>query len=92
MQLAKPYIQLFHDLSSFPLRDGWVDIQVALAVKNLPATAGDVRDTNLIPGLGRSPGGGHGNPLQYSYLQNPMDQGAWQATVHRITENWSQLR
>ena len=71
MQLAKPYIQLFHALSSFPLRDGWVDIQVALAVKNLPATAGDLRDTSLIPGLGRSPGGGHGNPLQYSYLEIP---------------------
>ena len=49
------------------------DFQVALAVKNLPANAGDIRDVGLIPGLGRSPGGGHGNPLQYSFLENPMD-------------------
>ena len=46
-------------------------------VKNLPAKAGDVRDTGLIPGLGRSPGGGHGNPLQYSCQENPIDRGAW---------------
>ena len=65
---------------------------MVLEVKNLPATTGDVRDASLIPGLGRSPGGGHGYPLQYSYLENPMDQGAWQATVHRITESRSQLR
>ena len=51
-------------------------------IKNLPGNAGDVRDECLIPGLGRSPGGGHGNPLQYSCLENPMDKGAWQATVH----------
>ena len=50
--------------------------QVALAVKNLSANARDVRDTSLIPGSGRSPGGGHGNPLQYSCLENPMDRGA----------------
>ena len=48
--------------------------QVVLVVKNLPANAGD---TSMIPGLGRSPGGGHGNPLQYSCLENPMDRGAW---------------
>ena len=53
--------------------------QVALVVKNLPANAGDV---GLIPGLGRFPGGGHGNPLQYACLENPMDRGAWRATVH----------
>jgi len=47
-------------------------------VKNLPANAEDVRDMGLIPGLGRSPGGGHGNPLQYSCLENPMGRGAWQ--------------
>ena len=46
-------------------------------LKNLPASAGDVRDMGLIPGSGRSPGGGHGNPLQYSCLENPMDRGAW---------------
>ena len=51
-------------------------------VKNLPAKAGDARDVGSIPGLGRSPGGGHGNPLQYPCLENPLDRGAWQATVH----------
>ena len=56
-------------------------------VKNLPANAGDVRDAGSIPGLGRSPGGGHGNPLQYSCLENPMDRGAWQATVHKVTQS-----
>ena len=57
---------------------------VTLVVKNPPANAGDIKDTILIPGLGRSPGGGYGNPLQYSCLENPMDRGAWQATVHRV--------
>ena len=51
--------------------------QVTLVVKNSLANAGDIRDTDLIPGLGRSPGGGHGNPLLYSCLENPMDWGAW---------------
>ena len=55
---------------------------VVLVVKNLPANARDIRDAGLITGSGRSPGGGHGNPLQYSCLENPMDRGAWQATVH----------
>ena len=54
-------------------------------VKNPPANAGDVRDTGSIPGLGRSLGGGHSNPLQYSCLENPMDRGAWQATVYGVT-------
>ena len=53
-----------------------------ICVKNLPANAGDIGDTGSIPGSGRSPGGGHGNPLQYSCLENPMDRGAWGATVH----------
>ena len=56
--------------------------QVVLVVKNPPASAGDARDTGLIPESGRSPGEGNGNPLQYSCLENPMDRGAWQATVH----------
>ena len=55
-------------------------------VKNLPAKAGEAGDTGLIPGLGRSPGDGHGKPLRYFCLENPMDRGAWQATVHRVTE------
>ena len=58
-----------------------------LVVKNLPAGARYIRDVDLIPGSGRSPGGGHGNPLQYSCLENLMDRGAWWATVHRVTES-----
>ena len=49
-------------------------------------------DTGLVPGSGGSPGGGDGNPLQYSCLENPMDRGAWQATVHRVRKNWTQLK
>ena len=63
--------------------------QVALVVKNLPASAGDM---NSIPGLGRSPRGGNGNPLQYSCLENPMGRGAWWATVHRVTKNQTRLK
>ena len=55
-------------------------------VKNLPANAGDERDLGSVPGSGRSPGGGHGNPLQYSCLENPMDRGAWQATVDGVAK------
>ena len=65
---------------------------VALVVKNQPATAGYVRDTGLIPGLGRSPTGGNGNPLQYSCLENPMDRGAWQARVHRVAQSWTRVK
>ena len=60
-------------------------------VKNLPANAGDIRYMGLIPGSGRSPRGGHGNPLQYSCLENPMDRGGWQAMVHRIAKSLTQL-
>ena len=56
-------------------------------VKNLPANAGDVRDLSSIPGLGRSPGGGHRNPLQYSCLENLMDRGGWWATAHRVAKS-----
>ena len=61
--------------------------QVALVVKNPPANAEGVRDTGLIPGLGRSPAGGHGNPLQLSCLENSMDRGAWLATVHDVAQS-----
>ena len=61
--------------------------QVALVVKNLPTSAGDIRDLGLISGLGRSPGEGHGNPLQYSGLENSTDRGAWQATVRGVTKS-----
>ena len=60
-------------------------------VKNLPDNAGDAEDTGLIPRSGRSPGGGYGNPLQYPCLENPMDRGAWQATVHVVAESWRRL-
>ena len=63
--------------------------EVVLVVKNLPADAGGHRDVGLIPGLGRSPGEGHGNPLQYSCLENPMNRGAWQATVCRVAKSWT---
>ena len=58
-------------------------------VKNQLANAGDIRDGGLIPGSGRSPGEGDGNPLQYACLENPMDRGAWWATVHRAAKNWT---
>ena len=57
-------------------------------VKNPLANAGDMRDTGSVPGLGRSPEGGHGNPLRYSCLENPMDRGAWWAMVHRVAKSW----
>ena len=60
-------------------------------VKNLSADAGDLGDTSSIPGWGRSPGEGNGNPLQYSCLENPMDRGAWWVTVHRITKSQTLL-
>ena len=61
--------------------------QVALVVKNPPANAGDARDVSSVPGLGRSSGVGSGNPLQYSCLENSMDRGAWQATVHAVANS-----
>ena len=61
-------------------------------VKNLPADAVDAGDMGSIPGLGRSPGGGKGNSLQHSYLENPKNRGAWQATVHSIAKNQTQLK
>ena len=61
-------------------------------VKNLSADAGDMRDAGLIPGLGKSPGRGHGNLLQYSCLEDPMDRGAWRATVHGLAKNWTILK
>ena len=66
--------------------------QVALMVKKLPTNAGDIRHMVQIPGLGRFPGGGHGNPLQYHCLENPMDRGAWQATVRRVAKSQLPLK
>ena len=66
--------------------------QVALAVENPPANAGDVRDAGSVPGSGGSPRGRHSNPLQDSCLENPMDRGAWLDTVHGVAESWTRLR
>ena len=62
--------------------------QVALVVQFPPATEGDIRDAGSIPGSGRSPGGGHGNPFQYSCLENLMGRGVWQNIAHRVTKSW----
>ena len=61
----------------------------SIVVKNLPANAGDARDSGLIPGLGKSPRGGNGNPLWYSCLENLRDGGAGQAKIHRVTKSWT---
>ena len=69
---------------------GYIDSQtsqVAIVVKNLPTSAKDIKGTGLIPGLGRPLGRGHGSPLQYTGLENPMDRGAWWAMVHRVTQS-----
>ena len=65
---------------------------ISSVVKNPSANAGDIRDTGSILGLGRSPRRGHGIPLQYSCLENPMDRGAWWTTSHNITKSWTQLK
>ena len=70
----------------------WGPFQVVLVVQNPSANAGDIRHSGLIPGSGRSPGGGHGNPPLYSCLENPRDRGAWQATVHGVSKSWAQLK
>ena len=61
-------------------------------IKNPPANEGYIRDTDSIPELGRSPGGGHSNPLQYSCPENPLDRGHWQATVHRVAKSQTWLK
>ena len=66
--------------------------QVARVGKKRPDNAGDLRDMHSIPGWERSLGGGHGNPLQYSCLENPIDRGAWWAIVHRVAKSWTQLK
>ena len=88
-EMDRVSVQWFSDYKLSTCSDLWAS-QVALG--NPPASAGDVRDMGLIPGLGRSPGGGHGNPLQYSCLKNLMDRGSWWATVHRVARSWTQLK
>ena len=93
-QLVWKYLPILHlcspDLSTswlhFPAAISLEASQVAQLVKNLPANARDSSNSGLIPRLGRSPGGGNGNPLQYSCLENSMDWEGWQARVHRATE------
>ena len=65
----------------------WILFQVALVVKNPPANTGDIRDVSSVPGLGRSLGGGHGNPVQCSCLGNPRDRGAWGTVVRGVAES-----
>ena len=75
------------------VRHDWATFtQVALVVKNPPASAEDIRDAGLIPGLVRSSGGGHGNPLWYPCLETPMNRGAWWATGHRVAKSQTQLK
>ena len=65
---------------------------MALVVQKLPANAGDLRDMHSIPGSGRSSEGGHGNPLQYSCLENPMDRGAWKSAGHGVSQSQTPLK
>ena len=65
--------------------------QVALVAKNPPANAGDIRDADSIPGSGKSPGGGNGNTLQYSCLENSMDRVAWWVAIHGVSQAWTRL-
>ena len=66
--------------------------QVVLVVKKPPAKAEDIKEADSIPRSGRSPEEGNGNPLQHSWLENPMDRGAWRATVHGVTKSQTQLK
>ena len=88
-RLERQVRPIMHDLPS-QVKSGYSALwasQVVLVAKNLPANAEDVRDMGSIPGLGRSPGGGHSNPLQYSCLENPLDRGAWRATINRVAKS-----
>ena len=80
-----PRVEAVYDLTH-------VSARVALVVKDPPANAGDKRDAGPVPGLERTPGGGHGNPLQYSCLEKPMDRGAWQTAVHGVTQSRTRLK
>ena len=77
-------IMVFSDVKSF--------FSGGAMVKSPPASAGDVRDVGSIPGLGRTPGGGDGNPLQYSCLENTTDRSTWWATGHRVAKHWTRLK
>ena len=79
-------------LPNWQLKIQLSDFLCGSVVNNTPANAGDVRHVGSIPGLGRSSGGGHGDPLQYSCLGNPTDRGAWWASVHRAAKIWTWLK
>ena len=88
MAYSCSYFSLFHFIFvSFVVMSPHSGLPGGTVVKNLPANAGDARDTGLIPGWGRSPGGGNGNLLQDSCLKNPMDRRAWRATVHGVKKS-----
>ena len=83
-------VRQHHQLNEYEFEqtlEGSGDSQVALVVRNPAANVGDIRDSGSIPGSGRSPGGGHGNPLQCSCLENSTDRGAWWATVYGVAES-----
>ena len=82
------HLELFLILTHIVKVGGFPDGSV---LKNLPANMEDAGDTGSIPGLGRSPGEGNGNTLQFSCLENPKDKGAWQATVYGVSKSWTQL-
>ena len=86
---ANPWWQWSH--LTCHVSDLWAS-QIVLVVKNLPATSGDISDTGSTSGLGRPPGGGHGNCPQCSYLKNPMVRGAWQAAVHSVAQSRTRLK
>ena len=82
---------LVWSLNSIHYYSHWA-FQVALVANNMPVNAGDTRDMGSVPGLGRSPGGGHGNPFQFSScLENSMHRGAWRAAVHGVAKSWTRL-
>ena len=81
-----------HLHGGFVTESKFMGLQVVLVVKNLPAHAGDVRDVGSIPASRRSPGGGHGNPLQYSCLENPTGREVWRATGHSVENSRTQLK
>ena len=81
------WVEAYNFGYEFPIVSGFPG-----STKNLPANAGNLRDTGLIPGLERSPGGGHGNPFHYSCLKNPMGRKAWWVIVHTITKSLIQLK
>ena len=92
-QEAGKAVWYFHLFKKFHLDIYFIGAsQVGLLVRNPPANSGDIRKEDLIPGQGRSPGAGHGNPLQYCWLENLTNRGAQQATVPGVTKSWTQLK